>query len=402
MNASLTLAGAGAVLLGVLACTGTENERPTPAASQPSAPAPVPDTALLGAQAVAIAGLDTARVARAVWRDEWRVPARLTLDPEATRAIGSLVEGRVSRVLVLPGEQVHTGQLLVTINSPQLLEARHALTAAQAALVSAESDLRFALSSAARTERLYAAKAASLADMERERAVATAAEAAHSRASAELQRARAAYAQLGGSDGSAPIQEAAIRSPIDGTVVTRDAGPGQVVTAGAPLVTVSRLSSLALVIQAPEEAVGSVEPGTQLHFTVRAYPGREFSAYVTRVAPALDSRTRTLEVVAAVANHPAELHPEMFATAVLAGRPAGEVLVVPSAAVQALEGDTVVMAAAPRGSGLHIEALPVRIGRRTALLAEIIEGATEGMLVVTTGAAIAKAEMSRASGVEDR
>jgi cobalt-zinc-cadmium efflux system membrane fusion protein len=396
------IASAGVILVGTLACTGAKQEPVVETVSTGSVPVPAPDTALLGAHAAAIAGIDTVRVSRSTWRDEWKVPARLTLDPEATQVIGSLVEGRVNRVLVLPGTAVRAGQLLVAITSPQLLDARQAAVAAEASLVAAESELRLATTSTARTERLYAAKAASLADLERERAAKAAAEAAHTRVAAEVQRARSAYLQLGGSAGSAPAQEAAIRSPIDGVVVSRDAEPGQVVSAGTPIVTVSRMSSLALVVQAPEEAVGSITPGTRLRFTVRAYPGRDFQARVTRVAPALDPRTRTLEVVARAENSTAELRPEMFATVVLETQPAGDVLAIPSNAVQALDGDTVVIAAAPRGSGLHVEAVPVRIGRRNAELAEILEGVKEGALVVTTGAAIARAEIVRAAGAEER
>jgi cobalt-zinc-cadmium efflux system membrane fusion protein len=391
----------GFILLGALACSGRESAPVVMSESAGSVPAP--DTALLGAKAATIAGIDTVRVLRRAWRDEWTVPARLALDPEGTQAIGSLVEGRVSRVLVLPGERVREGQLLVAISSPQLLDARQALVASEAALTTAESDLRLVSASAARTERLYAAKAASLADVERERAAKTAAEAARARVAAEVQRARSAYAQLGGSaDGRSGASEASIRSPMNGMVVARTAEPGQVVSAGTPLLTVSRMSTLALVIQAPEEAVASARPGTPLRFTVRAYPSREFEARVTRVAPALDPRTRTLEVVARVANDSGDLRPEMFATVVLAGGPGGDVLAVPSAAVQALDGDTVVIAAAPRGSGLHVEALPVRIGRRNAELAEVIEGVREGTLVVTAGAAIARAEIVRAAGAGEQ
>src|SRR5690606_23165421 len=123
---------------------------------------------------------------------------------------------------------------------------------------------------------------------------------------------------------------------------------------------------------------------------------------VTRVAPTLDPRIRTLEVVATVANPSVELRPEMFASVVLEAESAGEVLAVPSRAVPALDGDTVVITAAPRGSGLHIEAVPVHVGRRTAELAEVVDGLREGTLVVTTGAAIAKAEIVRAGSAEER
>jgi RND family efflux transporter MFP subunit len=397
---ALTFAS-GFILLGALACSG--NESAPLVLSENAGSVPASDTALLGARAATIAGIDTVRVLRRAWRDEWTVPARLALDPDGTQAIGSLVEGRVTRVLVLPGDTVREGQLLVAISSPQLLDARQALVASEAALTTAESDLRLVTASAARTERLYAAKAASLADLERERAAKTAAEAAHTRFAADVQRAHSAYAQLGGSaEGASGASEASIRSPMNGVVVARAAEPGQVVSAGTPLLTVSRMSTLALVIQAPEEAAGSVQPGAPLRFTVRAYPRREFEARVTRVAPALDPRTRTLEVVASVANDSGDLRPEMFATAALEGRSGDGVLTVPSAAIQAIDGDTVIIAAAPRGSGLHVEALPVRIGRRNAELAEVIEGVREGMLVVTTGAAIARAEIVRAAAAEEQ
>ena len=392
---------AGAILLGALACSRGGSVPVMQAESAGTLTAP--DTALLGARAATIAGIDTVRVTRSAWREEWTVPARLALDPDGTQAIGSLVEGRVSSVLVLPGERVRAGQLLVTISSPELLDARQALVASEAAFTTAESDLRLVTASAARTERLYAAKAASLADLERERAARTATEATHARLAAEVQRAHAMYAQLGGSaGGNTAIPEASIRSPMNGVIVARDAEPGQVVAAGTPLVTVSRINTLALIIQAPEEAAGSVRPGAPLRFTVRAYPRREFEARVTRVAPALDPRTRTLEVVARVANDSGDLRPEMFATVALAGRNGGDVLTVPSAALQALDGDTVVIVAAPRGSGLHVEALPVRVGRRSAELAEVIDGVREGTLVVTTGAAIARAEIVRAKVAEEQ
>jgi RND family efflux transporter MFP subunit len=396
------IASAGMILLAALACTGGRQKEVVEVVSSRTFPKTARDTALLGAHAAAIAGIDTVRVGRATWRDEWRVPARLALDPEATQVIGSLVEGRISRVLVLPGARVRAGQLLVAISSPHLLDARQAVVAAEASVMTAESDLRLATSSAARAERLYAAKAASLADLERGRAARTAAEATHARVAAELQRASDAYAQLGGSVVAAPSREALIRSPIDGVIVSREAEPGQVVSVGTPIVTVSRMSTLALVIQAPEEAAGSVIPGAALRFTVRAFPGHDFQAEITRIVPTLDPRTRTLEVVAKVANPSAELRPEMFATVALAGTPADDVLVVPSAAVQALNGDTVVVAAAPRGSGLHVEAVPVSIGRRNAELAEVLEGVKEGTLVVTTGAAIARAEIVRTAGTQER
>jgi cobalt-zinc-cadmium efflux system membrane fusion protein len=384
------LVAVGAAALAA-ACSGADANPADPAATAVATP---PDTALLGAEAVRIAGITLAPVERRAWAEEWTAPGRLTLDPSQTQALGSLVEGRVARVLVLPGDAVRAGQPLVALHAPQLLDARSQLSSAEASLLRAESELRLATSSAARTERLHAAKAASLAELERARAARTDAEAARSQAAAELERARGAFAQLGGGAGS----EALVRSPIDGVVITREAEPGQVVSAGTPLVTVSRLSELALVAHVPEAASGAVRVGEGVRFSVLAHPGRTFEARITRVAPRLDPATRTLEVTAAVRDPDGALRPEMFAEVRLAAPAGAEVLAVPADAVQALEGDTVLIVAAQRGEGLHLEAVPVRIGRRSPSAAEIREGVAEGTRVVAGGAAIAKAEIMRLRG----
>jgi hypothetical protein len=63
-----------------------------------------------------------------------------------------------------------------------------------------------------------------------------------------------------------------------------------------------------------------------------------------------------------------------------------------------MEGDTVVITGEQLGEGMQIEAVRVRVGRRTPELAEIITGLKDGTPVITDGAAIAKAELLRRRG----
>jgi multidrug efflux pump subunit AcrA (membrane-fusion protein) len=88
----------------------------------------------------------------------------------------------------------------------------------------------------------------------------------------------------------------------------------------------------------------------------------------------------------------------MYATAELLGQASGSTLSVPAAAVQAFDGDTVVIAARERADGLALEAVHVRVGRRTAERAEILDGLAVGTPVITTGASVAKAELLRRRG----
>lgn len=350
------------------------------------------DTATLSPESVKLAGLELAPAESLPWSESWSVPARLVLDPMVTHTLGAVAEGRVTRVLVRPGDVVTAGQLLVAIRSHELTDAESEVASAAAAVGEAETALGVARSAATRATRLHEIRALSLADLERAGGELAQAEARRTQAAASLARARALRDNLGGSvEGG----ELLVRAPIAGVVVSRDAQPGAVVLVGAPLVTVSRTSSLLLVLRLPERALGAARLGGPVRFTVTPFPSERLEAGVTRVAPVLDSLTRTLEVEARVADGATGLRAEMFATAELMGPEGERTLVVPAGAVQSFAGDTVVVVAREGDGGTMLEAVRVRVGRRTAERAEVVAGIDAGTMVVTRGAAVAKAEIMR-------
>jgi cobalt-zinc-cadmium efflux system membrane fusion protein len=375
-------------------------ERAAPPADSASATAPA-NSALLSAESVRIAGFTTSPVTRSAWRDVWRIPARLTLDAEATEPIGSIVEGRIVKVYAMPGDRVRKGQVLVAIHSHEMMDARAALARAHAERARAAANLSAAQSAAERGARLLALKALSLAELERLNAARTDAESARDEAAAELTRAEEFLDHLLG-EGALPAgydeHWVLVRATLDGLVVSREVQPGNVVLVGAALLTVSRTTALTLVLQLPDAAASAARVGDAVRFTVPAAPGGPFSARVTRVFPAMDTLTRTVEVHAAVHDARGVLKPEMFAEAELIGASAGTALSVPSEAIQGFEGDTVVITGTPQDGGLQLTAVPVRVGRRTLERAEIVSGVDSGHAVVVNGAAVAKAEILKRRG----
>jgi cobalt-zinc-cadmium efflux system membrane fusion protein len=355
-----------------------------------------PDTALLSARSVALGGFGTDTVRTLPWRESYAVPARLILDPATTQPIGAFAEGRVTKVYVQPGDVVRAGDPLVLIHSHEMMDARAQLANAQASLAAATEGQRASAAAGARAERLFAAKALSQADLERARAAAAEGEAMLKRAQAEHDRATAMVQHLAG-EGPTPagVDEHAVvvRAPTGGTVIAREVQPGAVVLVGQPLLTVGHVDGLTLKLNVPEQALGAARRGAAVHFTVGAYPGETFVATVGRVAPAVDSLTRTLEVWASVQDPAHKLRAELYANAQLLGPAGTPAITVPLGAVQALEGDTVVVAAEQRGEGLWLKALPVRVGRRTGEVAEIMAGVDPGTAVIVRGAATAKAEL---------
>ncbi|MES3034803.1 MAG: efflux RND transporter periplasmic adaptor subunit [Gemmatimonadota bacterium] len=377
------------------------SDAPPPAATS-AAPATdvvaVRDTAFLSAEALAVSGVVVQAAARVPWRESWQLPAHLVLDPTTTQTLGSIVEGRVTQVFVQPGDRVRRGQVLVTIHTHELTAAVNALAQARAGRAEAASTAQVADAAAARSERLYAAQAGSLAELERARAARLAATEGMRRAEAEYHRAAEMVEHLrpsGPVNARVDPEDMLVRAPFDGVVVSRHTQPGAVVVAGNELMTVSRTNSVLLAMHVPEAALGSAKVGSEVRFTVPAYPGRSFTAKVARVAPALDSLTRTAEVFATVENRGGELRGEMTAAAEVFGLSSDSATTVPMGAVQDFEGDTVVVTAVQRGGGLLLEAVRVRVGRRAAGLAEVRAGIAPGAPVVNAGAAVAKAEILR-------
>jgi cobalt-zinc-cadmium efflux system membrane fusion protein len=184
-----------------------------------------------------------------------------------------------------------------------------------------------------------------------------------------------------------------IRTPIGGVVTSRDAQPGTVVLPGTPLVSVGNPDRLQLQMHVSADAAAGVQVGASVRFALTEAPTTTMTAIVTRVAPTVDTVTRTIEVIAVPKGASRGARAESFVQAEIFGTGGSPALVVPSSAVQALEGDTVVIVADQRGEGLHIEAVRVRTGRRAGDRTEILSGVSPGRRVIAGSAAIAKAEL---------
>jgi len=375
------------------ACGGAKAPQSSDA---PAAVVSVIDTATLSAQAIEIAGFTTDTVRTVAWQSATSAPARLMLDAAYVETIGSITEGRISHVLVRVGDVVRAGQVLVMIHSHEIMDARSALVRAQSQVTAAQSDRALAVSVSERAKRLYDAKAMSRAEVERADAARLTADAMYEQAVAERARAEAMVEHLVG-DGPAPANadphDVLIRTPIAGVVTARDAQPGTVVLPGVPLVTVGNPDRLVLQLRLGEAAAQGIRVGATVRYTLTDDPSQRHEARVSRVAPTVDSLTRTIEVLATPVARGRIGHAESFAQAEVVGVGGTPAAIVPVGAIQAMEGDTVVIAVEQRGEGMFVEAIPVRVGRRTGVHAEVLSGVGVGRVVLVGSAAIAKAEL---------
>ena len=328
--------------------------------------------ALAGALAYWQAGQKTA--ARPVYVTEavrrgvltLNVSANGTLQPTRSVNIGSELSGTVKQVRVDVNDRIKKGQVLVELDtaklSDQVLRSRAALAASQAQLAQATATARESRASLARFEevaRLSSGKVPSATELDAARASLERAVAAEASARASVAEARAAL-----STDVTNLSKASIRSPIDGTVLTRSVEPGNAVAASLQAVTLftvaEDLTRLRLEVSVDEADVGAVKAGQKASFTVSAYPSRPYPATITRVA---FGSTKTDNVVTYVSwldvdNSDLSLRPGMTAAATIVATERSGVLLVPNTALRFTPAQAATAGPAASGGGFVSKLMP--------------------------------------------
>ncbi len=241
-----------------------------------------------------------------------------------TTPVIAQVGGPVSRVVVVQGEHVHAGQVLLYIASPDyaLLRASY-LKAREAFQLSDKIYLR--------AKDLYEHRAIAEADVEQ-------AESTRSQAQADLQSSADAIRVLGIADPETlitkpPSPEIPLYSPVAGEVVDRLCSPGQLLAAGATqCFTLSDMSSVWILINIYQNDVAYVHVGDPVTVGNESYPS-VVRGKIEYISPALDPTTRTLQARIEAPNPGERLKKEMYVTAEVQAGTIPDALFVPNSAI---------------------------------------------------------------------
>ena len=143
-------------------------------------------------------------------------------------------------------------------------------------------------------------------------------------AAGQLQSAKGKY--LGA---EAQLSYSEIRSPISGVISDRPLYPGEMATAGTPLLTVMDISSVIAKAHIPQDQAAALKVGDNGTMTV---PGMEepITGKVTVVSPALDPNSTTVEVWFEARNPKHELKPGTSVHLSLTAETVKDALVVPA------------------------------------------------------------------------
>jgi multidrug efflux pump subunit AcrA (membrane-fusion protein) len=196
----------------------------------------------------------------------------------------------------------------------------------------------------------------------------------------------------------------AVRTPVSGVVVQRDAILGGHVEPGHALFTVSDLSSLWAKLDAYEDQVAYLRTASEVVVRTPLFPGQDFPGRVTVVADQVDEKLRTVQVRAEIPNPDGILKPNMYVQGLLRLVSQEERLVVPADAVQLLEGHHVVFVlieeAGEEPGEDHVVILGVDVEPgETLSVGRIIESGLDGTeVIVIEGAFNLKAELTKGAG----
>lgn len=360
-------------LLAMLAACGNESAPPAPAEEHAEEGHGEEGRIVLSDDQIAAAAIQIERpsVGGAATID---LPATIDGDPQGTQVVSAAIGGRVVALNRNLGEAVRRGQVLAVIESREAALLKGEVEASRARLALATSNL-------AREQRLFAQRVSPEQDLIAARTAATEARIAYRQAQQQV-------AASGGGGGS--LNRLGIVAPLSGQVIGRSVVLGQTVAADAELYRIANLSSLSLSLNLQPADAGRVKPGASV--TVAA-PGRQGSARIRFVSPALDPDTRLVPVIATLDNGAGQwrVGEPVTASVQLSGSGGDGAIRVPSTAIQTVEGKTMVFVRTKAG----FDAKPVIVGDRSGDSVIVRSGLTGREQVATVNSFTLKAELGK-------
>jgi membrane fusion protein (multidrug efflux system) len=300
----------------------------------------------------------------AVKEEDWA--PRLTAVGSVSAVQGAVVSaelaGVVSEINFENGAEAKKGEVLMKLDASQ----------EEALLRSAEAEAQLAKTDLERSRDLAIKKVVSGAEFDS--------------AQSKFTRLNAVVDQMRSS-----ITKKTLIAPFDGQLGIRQVNVGQMINAGQQVVQLTSLDSLFADFALPQQYLGQLTPGLEVHVTTDAIPGRVFNGKLTAINSMVDSSTRNITLQATLDNSDHALRPGMFAKAEVMLPEKHKTLVVPGSAISyAPFGDSVFVIEKKKDEKTRKESQVirqqfVRVGEGRGDLVAITQGLKAGETIVSTG-----------------
>jgi cobalt-zinc-cadmium efflux system membrane fusion protein len=289
-------------------------------------------------------------------------------------------QGRIVKLFARLGDNVSKGQILFTIQSPDLIQA-------DSTLIAAAGVLDLTTRALARAQELY--KVQGIAEKDLQQAISD-----QQTAEGALRAARNAVEMFGKTQTEIDRMVKTrtidpflvVPSPISGRITARNAAPGLFVQPGsapAPY-CVADISRVWMNASVTESDMPLVRTGQKIQVSIMALPNRVFSGEISTVGASVDPVLHRGMVRAEVDDPRHELLPGMFASFVIAtGAPVSTAAVPLDGVIREGDGSMTVWVTTDHR---HFSKRTVKIGLQYEGYDQILEGVRPGEKVVTKGA----------------
>jgi membrane fusion protein, multidrug efflux system len=299
-----------------------------------------------------------------VKEEDWA--PRLTAVGSVSAVQGAVVSaelaGVVSEINFENGGEAKKGEVLMKLDASQ----------EEALLRSAEAEAQLARTDLERSRDLAMKKVVSSAELDS--------------AQSKFRRLNAVVDQVRSS-----IAKKTLIAPFDGQLGIRQVNVGQMINAGQQVVPLTSLDPVFADFALPQQYLGQLTPGLEVHVTTDAIPGRVFNGKLTAINSMVDSSTRNITLQATLDNSDHALRPGMFAKAEVMLPEKHKALVVPGSAISyAPFGDSVFVIEKKKDekTGKESQVIRqqfVRVGEARGDLVAITQGLKAGETIVSTG-----------------
>ena len=317
--------------------------------------------------------LPTVAVSKVTRQDIFKqvtIPAEFRPYEEAM--LNAKVSGYVSKMKVDFGDTVKAGQLMATLEVPELQDQLDNARATEAKTEADYTNANLIYTRLVSVNRDHPGLVAQQ-DLDTAEANDHATAAAIAAAKADVEK----YQTL--------VDYTNITAPFDGVVTWRYADPGALIQAGTssdsqslPLVRVSDNYLLRLDFPVSVEYVKDIRVGDVVEVRNESLGGKMFTGKITRFTDKVDEDTRTMMVEIQVPNPDLKMIPGMYATVVLKVEKHADALVVPTQAVS--PGKTARVFVVNHDN--QIEERDITLGVESPDEYEVLSGLNEGDLVV--------------------
>lgn len=344
---------------------------------------------ILSKESIETIGLEISEIVKQTMSGQLTAPAVVVTNQNLEVLVGSLIEGRVSRVFANVGDYVRKGNVLMYIEGLEIGEIK-------STYIKAKANLEFFEAALERQRTLYEQNVGSKRTF-------LEAKAEYEKALAEFKAEDKRLHSVGFTEydiekfleeddhsaGRIPI-----RSPISGVIIERNVVVGQSIDLSSTAFKIINISTVWVDGQVFEKDIMKLGDKSSIQFTSTSVPDVIFEGRISYIGEVIDESTRTLKVRASINNPNHLLKPQMYGEMKIPTKDNLKGLFVKNEAIVKEEESSFVFVLI---NDTTFKKEKIEIGTEIDGLVEVVRGLSEGSKIVTKGSFLLNAELLKDS-----